>query len=373
MIKVLQLALVTLEYYHFQQLLGQTDNVNTALSTGFLIESDVPVQVVYRLTSANNQALVTLKGRYALGTDFRPGSQTYVRDRTYNDDDRHFMSVMATEDNTQITIEGDFVFQGQTNQNFTITLQENESYVVVSNQGNNGSEFISGIHVTSTKPIAIIAGSQHVMTSVDIGSAFPAADAGIDQPTPIDHVGTEYIIVRGSVVDSADYAVIIANEDNTDVDINGVTVTNLDEGEVFEYFTPGDATTNVGEATYIEGSKPIYVYHVTGEDDEEVGMSAMPTIACNGSQYLEFPLFSGSDNKATILVPNDALPSLELNGASYTTFPTRIVENVPVIDWTAVTLDITADDNIVTADDFFSYRNFSRFGNIGNLWLFISI
>ena len=350
---------------------GMTYVANTVeTNKGLLITSDFPVQAVYRNTSSNNQCLAPLKGTFGLGRDFYAGSQTRIQNDSYGADDVHFVSVMATEDNTTVTIAArPGVNMYQNGNTTTFTLNKHETYLVRNREARNGTpdnrtNNLVGAHVTSDKPIAVMSGAQHVRYN---GGG--NADAGIDQLVPItsdifEVVGTEYVVVRGGTEQvnnvSTDYAIIIATVDNTDIFIDGgnTPVDNIDAGEVYEYILPGNQN-DIGTPHLIETSQKAYVYHVSGLRAHELGMSAVPAITCTGSKYLEFTRFDGNDNHIHIMAPDAAFATantLEINGNSYTAFDNN-PQTVPGnIGWKTISFEYadTQPTNItVESNEFF--------------------
>ncbi|MEM6845430.1 MAG: Ig-like domain-containing protein [Bacteroidota bacterium] len=301
---------------------------------GLVIKADFPVQVVYRNTSGNNQCLVPLKGLSGLGKDFRAGSQTRIREGSYGANDIHFISVMATENDTRITIEAPenvSFFGGESTVN--ITLDKHQTYLVrnttaAGSEADNITNNLVGSRITSNKSIAVISGGQH-LRYINSGNA----DAGIDQLVPTNSdfyevIGTQYIVVRGGTESqsgvSTDYALVVGTVDNTEIYINGIStpVATINAGEVFEYVLPG-GPEEIGTSYLIETSEKAFVYHVSGLRQNEVGMSAVPSIGCTGSNYLEFTRFGGNDNYIHIMAPDAAFTtpsSLTINSNPYTDF-----------------------------------------------------
>ena len=121
----------------------------------------------------------------ALGQDFWAGSQVRNMNANYNPNEYHFISVMATEDNTTITFDTPFVMYqeggGDLPNPYTITLNANESYLI---RGNNPIEHVCGAHITSDKDIIANTGSTHTRI---LGGG--AADGGTDQLVPIELCG----------------------------------------------------------------------------------------------------------------------------------------------------------------------------------------
>lgn len=333
--------------------LGQTTVPNTVLtSSGLLITSEAAIQCVHKISGQFNQTLVTLKGRNGLGTDFWGGSQVRVQNSNYSPNEYHFISVMATEDNTTITMATPFAMyssSGTLPNPYTITLNANESYLI---RGNNPAQYVAGSHITSDKNIIVNTGSTH--TRILGGNA---ADGGTDQIVPVELMGDEFIVVKGDNTGTFDYAIIVATEDNTKVyvDGSGTAAATINAGQYYDYTLTG----SMGAAHYLRTDKTAYCYHFTGaSQDDEVGMSAIPQIDCTGSRYIEFSLFEVNtiNQIMNLIVPEFAEPSLQINGVYYQDIPTAIWNTVPgKPDWTTVTLPQSAlqDDNIITSDGFF--------------------
>jgi gliding motility-associated-like protein len=333
--------------------LGMTQISNQVLENGFLITSSAAIQVSHRVSGIHNQTVVTLKGRSGLGTEFWTGSQVRNQNATYGPNEHHFISVMATKNNTQITIETPFdMYQpgaGDLPNPFTLTLDAGESYLV---RGHGPTEHVAGGHVTSDKEIIVNSGSTH--TRIAGGGA---ADGGTDQLVPIDLVGSEYIMIKGKNDNPFDYVIVVATEDDTEVRRNGIPapIGTLDQGEFLSYTLNG----NFGNPLYIHADKKVYTYHVTGaSDDDEVGMSLMPQLNCTGSRYVEFSLFEqNADYQAmNVIASVDALPTLTLNGTLYSDYQDAIIQNVQGnADYAAVTFPQSTlqPDNIISSDGFF--------------------
>ncbi|MFM1930844.1 MAG: hypothetical protein RL226_147, partial [Bacteroidota bacterium] len=89
--------------------IGQTTVPNTVhTSSGIIVTSESAIQCIHKISAEFNQTLVTLKGRNGLGTEFYAGSQVRNMNANYSPNEYHFISVMATEDNTTITFETPF-------------------------------------------------------------------------------------------------------------------------------------------------------------------------------------------------------------------------------------------------------------------------
>jgi gliding motility-associated-like protein len=345
--------------------LGQTTLYNTLITNnGFIVTSSKPIQCVHKVSSQNNQTLVTLKGPNGLGKDFYCGSQVRNQNATYGPQEHHFISFMASANNTTVTIESPFNLYngGGTLPNpYTITLDKHECYLV---RGNGPMQHVAGAHVTSDKDITVISGSTH--TRIAGGGA---ADGGTDELVPVHLMGKQFVIQKGDNGTPFDYTIIIATEDNTDifVDGNATPVANIDAGEYYDHTTTG----SFGDAHYFQTSKVSYCYHITGaSQDDEVGMSAIPQVNCTGSRYIEFSKFTTNTSfqMMNVICPPDAESTLELNNLPYQSVLGAIYGAVPGLPgWVAITFPETslAANNIVTSDGFFHVGYLTGSGSTG--------
>ncbi len=351
-----------------------TDMNNTVeTNRGLIVTSDFPIQVLYILDGDLNKNLLTIKGQEAKGRSFRVGTQTRTLVQPPTGivrEEHHFISVMAVEDGTNVTITTDKVIQGQTSP-INIMLDAGETYLVINDDFN---VTLTGALVTSDKDIVVASGSQHT-------SAYGVTedDGGVDQLVPVRSIGTDYILVRGEVTPIQDYGIVVATENNTVVSVDGTPVITLNAGEYYEV----DVTGTIGTGTYINGSKPIYVYHVSGLTLGEVGMALLAPIGqCRGDLSTSFARADVGaavpDECAVNIVIIDAgLASLELNGVNVASLPTTTILPVAAFPgYSTVTIrdaDIAAE-NLLESDEFFNAAviigNPSNTGTYGSITSF---
>ncbi len=331
---------------------------------GWVITSDQLIQPIYRIDAFYNKTLVTIKGPQAMGRVFRAGSQTSTCGS--NDEDwseGHFISVMATEDNTEVTFKFDFPAMGGITGPYTRTLNQYETLLIRDNWDNTT---VSGSLITSTKPIVVNSGSQHTEAcrfenGVQTDRVARGMDGGIDQLVPNCLTGDEYVLVRGKGNQEQQYAILVANKNNTrviiDGDVNSEIVLNAGEHET--YYLLGDEY----EARHFQANKPFYMFHVSGiSPNNEVGMAiAAPIGECKGDTLIEFPRFDDSgttklvDNSVYVIIPRTGLASLEINGSSYSSCATA--ESVPARpDLAVVTFEVNCieENNAISSDAYFT-------------------
>lgn len=250
---------------------AQTGYVQSNAGLRFESTSGKKFYVNWRGRSASQASSLTSKGRAALGTAFKwvgaPNRGAFI-DALSNS-----LGIMATEDNTVINIFGydasTFFRQGTnvagiTADDLTITLNKGQTYVLeasVTALTSPNREGWLGASITSNKPIAVNFGQMHYQPR---GSS-SGRDAAIDQIIPENTLGKEYIFVRGNGIDSLEFPVIIATQNNTQIYVNGGTspIATINNGDYFQvpstYYSQSSANASVpGANMYVRTSKEAY-------------------------------------------------------------------------------------------------------------------
>ncbi len=314
---------------------------------GFIITSDVPLNISYLLDGTLNKNLITVKGREALGRGFRVGSQTNTTvagDQTKSLKESHFISVMATENNTSVTFEFDIPMANITSPH-TVTLDRGETYLIRDDDYNTT---VSGALVFADKNISVISGSQHTPAHGTLDQ-----DGGVDHLLPASVAGTDYVLARGNGDGTQDYAIVVPLENGTNIFLNGALTQSatVDAGDYYEV----DVTGMPGDPTYIRTSRPAMVYHISGQSGGEVGMSIVPAIgSCRGTNYAEFSKSpSIDDHSLFIIIATTDIGTITLNGAAVmgTTDPVPGLAGYSTFIIDEATL---ADDNVIEASSNFA-------------------
>jgi hypothetical protein len=278
---------------------------------GLRIEADKPIYVSERHQSRAQGTLITSKGTVGLGFHFFSGHSWSVIDNRQSNKERGsaFISVMATQDNTEITFENphglalrDYgTTQGDTK--ITTVLNANETYTIAIRHDKwrvNGSinnayyqdrNHMNGTEIKSDKPIAVTCGSWCAITGDN------RRDVGVDQIVPVNNVGTEYIVLQGQGREenenpsrpdhetgkNAEKVIVIATTDNTSVKVNGAAPVTLNKGA----YTVLDHRKYQDNAMYLESDKPVYVYQsLVGHPDhkDNAGMVFLPPLKCTADR-----------------------------------------------------------------------------------------
>ena len=109
------------------------------------------------------------------------------------------------------------------NNSATVTLNAGESYVFSSEDSSSPGYGIIGTLIESNKPIVVSCGS--ATGSFAVGSSSGGQDYGIDQIVGADKVGSEYIFVKGEGGDSWENILLISDQNNTTINVNGNPLT----------------------------------------------------------------------------------------------------------------------------------------------------
>ncbi len=252
---------------------------------GYIIESEDVIYVSVRMNAGGGfqaGALVS-KGISAPDTTFRIGS---YNNENPQDNYLNFVSVMATEDNTQVNFSD--LPNGIIIQNYSgpipvnVTLNEGESYTLAINSDDTSinRDGLIGCLVISDKPVVVNCGSAN--GSFGNGNA---RDYGIDQIVGLSKIGTEYIFVRGDGNNDWENTLLIAHTDNTSIRINGnATGISINAGEY--YIIEGDNFSNNGNM-FVETSQPVFAYQGVGglgnngtPSEANQGMFFVPPLSC---------------------------------------------------------------------------------------------
>ncbi len=270
----------------------QTD-LFTPTTKGLYLKAEFPFYANLRFSVTNHAEIITSKGIPSTGKNFYVASAPIsVSNQILN-----FMtSVLATEDNTTVTITGyknTVQFSngttGATNPTLTFTLNKGQSYIIdgIGTIAGNSNGFI-GAHITSTKPVNITNGNFNGQYA---GSFQNNSDILMDQSVPVERLGNEFALVKGngSIGSNMEGAVIIATEDNTQIFVNNETaaLATLNTGQYFvvpdsKYQLHGSSHYNL----YIRTSKNAYVYQILAGDSNPInevatgGFNFIPALNC---------------------------------------------------------------------------------------------
>jgi gliding motility-associated-like protein len=253
---------------------------------GYIIEAEKPIYVSARFQSQAQAGAIVSKGSAALSSSFLFGA--FVNDVTpivteYNS----FFSVMAAEDDTDITI----VFPKSVKlHNYTgaypvtFKLQKNESYVGILriSEDTNNSDGLIGGSLVSSKDVVVISGS-----STGTNGPGNGHDYGIDQLVGTGNAGEEFIFIRGEAPDFYN-----DTENILLVPLNAGTTYNINGGAAIPikgaYALIEGNNYNSNKNMYVVTSGPVMAYQGIGgvspnrlNHEPNQGMFVVPPLSCS--------------------------------------------------------------------------------------------
>jgi gliding motility-associated-like protein len=277
---------------------------NMVINTGIKISSTSIISVYYDNSSIGSPELFVLKGKNALGNNFRISGQTFLENDPGYSGNYSAFAIVASEDNTIVTIVPSSDIVGHlANIPLNVTLNKGQVYVA------QGISKIAGTHlqgstVNSSKPIAIT-----LLDDMLSGAPFGGcADMIGDQTIPANIIGTDYIATKGLLSSPYDRLYITAVSNGTIINSDGIFLTSLNAGQTYEIIL---SNTN----TYIQTNYPVYVYQLTGQGCE-VGSAILPPIVCTGNSVVSFLRSTTLDVYVSIVAKATSLNSFLVNGVS---------------------------------------------------------
>lgn len=297
---------------------------------GYHIEATDLVNVSYRLNAVSNNHAgnIVSKGMAALGTSFRTFHMTPTQGNFLQGGFTNFISVLATESDTQVEFSnfgesaqdplGNF-YQGT----LSVTLQVGETYILPAGDPHaaNFTAFL-GTKVSSNKPIVVNSGS-FVGTNGEMSNA----DLGFDQLVPIERTGQEYIFVKSTGQSNVERVFIVADQDDTQVFAKGLpaVVATLNAGDWYSFVgNDFDFDGNL----YVYTSKPTSAYQGIGDgqrgDQANQEMFFVPPLSCETPKNISsIPLIERIGNmlftgRATLVTKTGSSINLIINENNYT-------------------------------------------------------
>lgn len=312
--------------------------------------------VNYRGRSLNQAGSLTSKGKSAFGTEFRWGGlpNNPVGDIDIIDNLSNSLGVMATEDNTLVTITGydeDCVFRegtnasGITDDSITINLNKGQTFVLeaLPSQAEANYSGWMGSSIISNNPIVISLGGLNVSVADQTSTDNAFRDVGIDQIVPVKRVGKEYAIVKARGEDAAEFAVAVAYQDNTEIYVGNTMIGEIDDGEFliidasnFQLPDPpiiidGNVIDDGVGNMFISSDKSFYLYQcIAGQEGlATIGMNFVAPVSCFLPDNLdeiplvnELPNYTDSVESAIVITAASSIPRSDIqifqNGVALT-------------------------------------------------------
>jgi gliding motility-associated-like protein len=298
---------------------------NATSNRGFKIMATQKVFCYYEIYTSPtyniyNTEIFSLKGKNAMGTDFFIPMQNYLANYTYTQQCYSYFSILATQDNTTLTVTPTQAIDGHSaNVAFNVTLNTGQFYTAKSTAF-SATGHPTGSRVISDKPITITYYDDS-MAGVPYGGC---ADIGGDQIVPVNMLGNLYIPVQGftfyqnssGATGPYDPVFIMATQDNTNVSINVGPNIVLNAGQTYKYqFTVNPLINSANSAAFISSNNPIYVSQISGFGCE-VGYSILPSIECRGSRSVSITRSQGDSYYITLMTKQAYTSGFTFNGST---------------------------------------------------------
>mgnify|MGYP000432080861 CR=1 FL=1 len=336
-----------------------TNKAGTIISgnyAGLVFSSSEKFFVNFRGRSGSQAGSVLTKGKVALGKDFRWGGSPI---EVVTDEARfgNMLSIMATENNTNVTISNidagtEFLNGGSatplTGTSISRTLQKGESFILYApvkiNQFSIQDTGWIGARVLSDKNIAVTVGG--LMQQGGTTSATRTnMDMGVDQLVPVEQIGLEYVVMQGNG-GTAERVIVVATTANTSVFLNGSVTANYTLTNAGDYVIIPSSQFNASKNMFIKTNKPSYVFHKIygGTSTATNSLMFIPPLSCFGQK--EVNLVPDAHKIGAASYPNTELVVLAASGAA----------NIPVVVNNSTTLTPSSTGTVTGNSNWVSYR-----------------
>jgi hypothetical protein len=366
---------------------GQNNNEKVSnLSWHLVSEDDVSVSILNQAKYSSDGTLVFPLN--SLGKEYIVAAY-YAHNQINTQPTPSQFVIIATEDNTAITITPNCPTQFFKNSIQTIILNKGETYLVQSEVSDNYD--LTGTYIKSDKNIAVI-GSQ-LRAKVPINGIGISRDHLISQNLPVDKWGKTAISIPFKTAfqntsTGLDITRIISSSNNSEIYINKNLYTTLNSSEFIDI--PSE------EPLYIESNNPICVIQYKKSqsvNNNDFGQSdplmliLPPVIQFNDSYKLINP------NIQEVIINNFGVPTQRRNNVYNSHYINVVIENnafgslrlngnIVIADWYEVPntkylyaqIEVQSGTNEVTADAPFGvfcygYGTVDSYGFIGGLKL----
>jgi hypothetical protein len=279
------------------------------------------------------------KGRIALGKTFFWGG-TPTEFTTIVPEIGSMVSIMATENNTTVTLSGFDVgleFLNGANatplipgsSTVTRTLQKGQSFVfyakVKVNQFSLQDAGWLGAKIAADKNVAVTVGGLMQEGGPDAGTPTVSngRDFAVDQLVPVEQLGNEYVVMQGNG-DANERVIVIATEANTTISMNGSATPTYTLANAGDYrIVP--ASFFINKNMYIKTNKAVYVFHKIFGSASTATNSFMfiPPLSCFGQTSID--VIPDGKRIGDIMYDNTVLSVLVVTGATPTVSVTGTV------------------------------------------------
>lgn len=310
----------SLDLTNYESIL-ETAPENTVTNYGLKVVSTSKISTYYQLCGDDSE-IYTLKGRNALGTHFIVPMQNTLPLGSYYPEARSSIEIVATQDNTTVTIIPSNAVSGSTANPIVVTLNAGQTYSIRSVDAQESSHLGNTV-INSDKPIAV--------NSTDDSVFYPtgAADLAADQIVPVDYAGNLFAAIWSEPNYDYETVTIFPTQNNTQIFIDGASspVATVNIGGQYIYH---HSTNMSSPITMIRTDKPVLVWQLSGYLSE-IGATQLPALECTGSREVVYGRPGNSYNVVAYIVTETSNtqyfsvqcsnPSATLTAADFTQVP----------------------------------------------------
>ncbi|MCB9202708.1 MAG: IgGFc-binding protein [Flavobacteriales bacterium] len=306
---------------------AQVGKIMDGNGEGVIFSSTGDFFVNYRARAGAQACSSSTKGNVALGKDFRWGGSP-TEDTTNISAVGNMLSIMATEDNTDITIsnlkpgmEFDNGTSGTPITGTTIvrTLQKGESFILYApvkiNQLSVQDYGWLGARIQSTKNVTVAVGG---LMQQGGGNS---RDLGFDQLVPTEQVGREYVVMEGNG-GNREKVIVVATVANTVIDVNG-TAGVYTLANAGDYVLIPNSYFNADGNMYLKSTRPFYTFHKIFGSGSAATNSLMfvPPLSCFGTTEVDFipegnKIGNATYNNSEVAILAPSSESVSVNGTT---------------------------------------------------------
>ena len=330
---------------------GITSGFNVANQRGVEVVANTSELIVdQRQVATFWQSSSTVKSNViGLGTRFRAGGFASNADNGGGDGTGYDFVSMFAPTGATITLTAPpgamapYWHDGIAGLTHVVTLQAGQTQLVRTLAGVD----IDGALITSTTPVSVASGGR--------GWSPPGCgDDGMDHLVPTNLLGTQFV-VDDYPSTSGERVRVVTDTNATAISVNGTVVATINAGERYDITPTG--------VTFIETSKPAYVYQNAGLNVCENDIALIPPVvfAVSGGINLAFDVLG--TGVVNVVIPTASVSTLRLDGAMLMTPSIVAVPGHP--EWSRVRFNVTSGAHSVSANSDFQLGLVSGNGGAG--------
>lgn len=310
----------------------ETRPTNTVLNTGLHLVASQPVSAVYEEANSSNGEDFALRGADALGSEFYVPLHKHAPfyNHTFAAPYQAYASfdIVASQDATQVSIYSPVPLDGHPAlQQFSVVLNRGQTYSAAwTGTGyEQPSTHPAGAVVLADKPVAVT-----VKDDSDHNPSGGCYDLIGDQIVPVDHLGQDYVAVKGALNATGDESVVlVATRNNTQIYRDGATtpLATLFAGEYYR-LDIDDLAAGPAIAALVHASQPVYAAHISGFGCE-MGMALLPPLERSGVREVSLVRSDAQSFYLILVAPAAAIGDFHISSAGTASIPAASFLDVP--------------------------------------------